>query len=262
MSSQAPPAADPAPTNDIYELFIGLLTIISIVGMVALYLLEWFNPDSPVISILWGADTLFCVVFMVDFMRSLLAAPRKRDYLLWHGVLDFLGSIPAIPALRIARLARIGRVTRLLKGSSARSLAHEFVARRAESALYLTGLLTFLLLIIGSSLAVGFEDHVEGSNIRTGRDAFWWSFVTITTVGYGDRFPITNGGRIVGMVLMSFGIGIFGVLTSFMSSLFLSPPKDETAAAAAGEQPLQAEIADLRRELAELRQVLQERMTG
>jgi voltage-gated potassium channel len=191
-----------------------------------------------------------------------LAAPRKRDYLFWRGVLDFLGSIPAIPALRLARLARLSRVSRLLKGRTARSLAHEFIARRAESALYVTSLLAVLLLVIGSSVAVGFEYRAEGSNITTGRNAFWWAFVTITTVGYGDYYPITNGGRVVGMVLMAFGIGIFGVLTSYMSSLFLAPKRDETATAGSDEQPLQAEIADLRRELAELRQVLQERVTG
>jgi voltage-gated potassium channel len=136
------------------------------------------------------------------------------------------------------------------------------VERRAESALYVTGLLAFLLLVIGSSLTVGFEHRADGSNIKTGDDAFWWAYVTITTVGYGDYFPITNGGRIVGMVLMTFGIGIFGVLTSFMSSLFLAPRKTDEAAPAERDQQLQADIAALRREIAELNQRLQDRLPG
>ena len=266
MSSQAEPA--PARTehrsehNDMYELYIGLLTIISLAGMLVLYLLELFNPDSPAISILRSADTLFCIVFIFDFVRSLLAAPNKREYLFWHGILDLLGSIPAFPALRFARVARISRILRLLKGRNARSLAREFVERRAESALYVTGLLAFLLLVIGSSLAVGFEHDAEGSNITNGRDAFWWAYVTITTVGYGDRFPVTNAGRIIGMVLMTFGIGIFGVLTSFMSSLFLAPKRADEAAPVERDQQLQADIAALRREIAELNQRLQERLPG
>jgi voltage-gated potassium channel len=258
-------------SNSMYELFLGLLTLISLVTMVLLYFLRVFVPDSPVTGVLWAADTLFCVIFLFDFFRSLALAENRRDYLFWHGILDLLGSLPSIPALRLARLARVIRVARFLRARSARSLAHEFVERRAESALYLTGLLAILLLIVGSSLVLVFEPHADGANISTGRDAFWWAYVTITTVGYGDRFPVTNGGRIIGIVLMTFGIGIFGVLTSFMSSLFLAPkphsgngseprPTDEEPAASlADRRQLQADLDAVRRELVEIKQLLRDR---
>ncbi len=258
--------------SSMYELFLGLLTIISLVIMALLYLLRVFRPDSLIISVLLGADTLLCVIFLFDFGKNLLRADNKRDYLFWHGILDLLGSIPSIPALRLARLARVFRVARMLKARGTRSLAREFIDRRAEGALYLTSLLALLMLIIGSSLALVFEPDGQNANITSGRDAFWWAYVTITTVGYGDRYPVTNGGRIIGMALMTVGIGIFGVLTSFMSSVLLAPPKtsqpDAEPAPTNNEHlsqspdlvVLQAELAGLHVELAEIKALLRDRL--
>src|SRR5690606_3037556 len=73
------------------------------------------------------------------------------------------------------------------------------------------------------------------ANIQSPSDAIWWSYVTITTVGYGDRFPTTNWGRFVGVLLMTSGVALFGVFTSFLANTFLSPrekPKDEEEAPA------------------------------
>jgi voltage-gated potassium channel len=277
MSDRTMATVDPDAQNvrssSMYELFLGLLTIISLVVMALLYLLQVFRPDSLIISVLLGADTLLCVIFLFDFGKNFLRADNKRDYLFWHGILDLLGSIPSIPALRLARLARVFRVARMLKARGARSLAREFIGRRAEGALYLTSLLALLMLIIGSSLVLVFEPDGENANITNGRDAFWWAYVTITTVGYGDRFPVTNGGRIIGMALMTVGIGIFGVLTSYMSSVLLAPPK--TSQPDTGPAPtnnghlsqtsdldlLRAELAGLHDELAEIKVLLRDRQT-
>ena len=77
------------------------------------------------------------------------------------------------------------------------------------------------MVVIFSSIAIlEFENEVN-SNIKTAEDAIWWSYVTITTVGYGDKFPITTEGRIIGAILMTTGVGIFGTFTALVSSWFI-----------------------------------------
>jgi voltage-gated potassium channel len=90
-----------------------------------------------------------------------------------------------------------------------------------------------------------FETDAQ-SNIRTPFDALWWAVSTMTTVGYGDKFPVTVEGKIVAMILMILGVGLFGVLTGLFARLFVAPdlkPEDADIAA------LTAEVRALRERL-------------
>ena len=98
-----------------------------------------------------------------------------------------------------------------------------FNADRAGSALLGTLFLAIIVLQFGSMLVLGAEADKENTNIKTASDALWWSYVTVTTVGYGDRFPVTNQGRLVGIAMLTIGIGLFGVLTGFVTNAFLAP---------------------------------------
>ena len=66
------------------------------------------------------------------------------------------------------------------------------------------------------------EVRAEGSNIQTPSDALWWTYVTIATVGYGDRYPVTDPGRVVGVVTMTVGVVLFGALTAFLANAFIT----------------------------------------
>ena len=238
--------------SSIYELFMGILTILS------LFVMAWllFAASPQVATILASMDTVFCLIFLVDFVRSLRHAPSKSAYLfgsrpgrtLPMGVFDLLSSIPAAGPFRAFRLFRLTRVARIVKGNGPAAIAREFFGRRAESAVYVIVLMAILVLLFGSTAIAVVEPNAPDSNIKTGGDAFWWAFVTITTVGYGDRFPVTAAGRFVAMLTMAVGIGIFGVLTSFLSTLFLAPKPEE-------EAPPQEAVTtvQLGRELAALR---------
>jgi voltage-gated potassium channel len=93
--------------------------------------------------------------------------------------------------------------------------------------------------MLGAWLVLLFDENAKGSNIHNYPDALWWAIVTVTTVGYGDRFPVTGGGRAVAVVLMLVGIGLIGVLTATVASLFIKEHTD------ANRQTYQEGHADL-----------------
>lgn len=88
------------------------------------------------------------------------------------------------------------------------------------------------------------EKGIDGSNIHNAGDALWWAFVTITTVGYGDFYPVTYEGRIVAAVLMTAGVGLFGTFTGFVASWFLEEDSDKQDAHV---------VTNLRTEISELK---------
>ena len=83
--------------------------------------------------------------------------------------------------------------------------------------------MSLLLVVFGSIAMLQFEGGQSAGNIKTAEDALWWAITTITTVGYGDRFPVTTEGRLLAGVLMIAGVGLFGTLSGFIASWFLAP---------------------------------------
>lgn len=84
-----------------------------------------------------------------------------------------------------------------------------------------------VLMIIFSSIAVLQVENDPNSNIKTAEDAIWWAYVTITTVGYGDKFPVTTEGRLIAALLMTVGVGLFGTFTAYLASWFVGETKKE-----------------------------------
>src|SRR4030095_13844039 len=103
-------------------------------------------------------------------------------------------------------------------------------------------LLTTLLLITFGSISILVAEETAAANIKTADDAIWWSVTTITTVGYGDKFPTTMEGRIIAMVLMFSGVGLFGTLSALVASLFLGRTDEENAT----EKRLLAELIEIK----------------
>jgi hypothetical protein len=96
---------------------------------------------------------------------------------------------------------------------------------RAETALLMLLLVGILVLEFGSLQMLRLEQAADGANITSASDALWYVIVTMATVGYGDQFPITNPGRLLGTMIIVVGVGIFGTLTGYLANLFLSPPE-------------------------------------
>ncbi|MGA9161066.1 MAG: potassium channel family protein [Actinomycetota bacterium] len=101
------------------------------------------------------------------------------------------------------------------------------------------------------------ESRAANANITTGGEALWWALVTITTVGYGDYFPVTGAGRVTGAFVMFAGVGIIGALASFLASILVPQSKtEEEPIAPAATNTVQEELVRIRAELTALRQSL------
>jgi voltage-gated potassium channel len=259
MAQETP---SPRQHSNAYNIFILVLTVLSLAVMVVMLL----PISDATLELLSFYDNLICVIFLIDFFLNLWNAPKKSDYFLRQGGwLDLLGSIPSFGItrygglLRLARLGRFARITRLLRGENKKMLVKDVLDHRSQYAGFITILLTILVLTVASTLVLQFESYSPDAKITTGRDAFWYSIVTITTVGYGDYYPVTSGGRITAMFIMFAGVGIIGALASILASLLVgsSAPVEEQAPGAAPAPTVEGELAMVKNELAALRQLME-----
>jgi voltage-gated potassium channel len=208
-----------------FEIFVAALSILSIVNLVLIYGID----DTDLSNVLWVMNGVLSVVFIIDFVYRLTTADSKRAYLVHQlGWADLLASLP-FPQVKVLRAFRLLRVVRLLRAYGARAIGRSLVADRAGSALMSMLLLGILVLEFGSFSVLLLEKDVEGSNITSASDALWWVVVTMSTVGYGDQFPVSNAGRILGGTVIVIGVGIFGTFTGFLANLFLAPRSDDDA---------------------------------
>jgi voltage-gated potassium channel len=209
--------------NSNYELFILALSGYSLVNLVLL----WLPAPQQMKDVVRVVDFTLCLIFMGDFLYRLLRAPGKRAYVVnEYGWLDFLGSLP-FPGLRLARLFRVVWAGRLLRKDNLPGVLRVFLRRRAEGTLLVVAFLILVAIEWASYVVLLFESADTKANIKTAGDALWWAYVTIATVGYGDRYPVTTPGRLVGVVLISAGVSLYAVLTAYLANLFLTPPKPE-----------------------------------
>lgn len=205
-------------------------------------LIDWSESTNAILS--W-ADTGVCLIFFADFVYTLISRPDKLHYLRTWGWIDLLSSIPAVDPLRWGRAARVARILRVLRGvKSARAAAHFVFHRRQESAFLAAALLTMLLLVFGSIAILEFE-RPAGGNIVNAEDAMWWVASTMTTVGYGDLYPITTEGRLIAVMLMTSGVGTFGMLSGLVAAWFLTPPKSDAETDLEEVKELLLEVRDL-----------------
>lgn len=146
------------------------------------------------------------------------------------GWLDLISSIPMnlFLAGRLFRIFQLIRVIRAMR--SIRLLATYFLKHRIRSALVSAALFAFLMIVFCAIAILNLEKEVPRSNSKTAEDALWWACVTVTTAGYGHRYPVTTEGRLIAAALMTVGVGLFGTFTAYVASWFVARKVEEDEA--------------------------------
>jgi len=203
-----------------------LVLVLSVYVLFALVVDTVFTVPQEIGRILNLVDNLICGFFLIEFSVRFYQAENKLKFMKW-GWIDLISSIPNVDFLRAGRTLRLIRLLRILRAfRSTKHLVNHVFQNKAQGAFTTVSILAVILVIFSSISVLQFEAD-PNSNIKTAEDALWWSYVTITTVGYGDKFPVTTGGRIIGVILMTGGVGLFGTFTAFISSWFLKDKAKE-----------------------------------
>lgn len=227
-----------------YELFIVSISTLAVVNLFII----WFTPNTNMDQVISIINIVLSIFLLIDFINRLFSSTSKKNYFFRDfGWLDLLGSFP-IYGMQLFRIFRIIRIIRLFREIGAPELSQDFRRERAVSAMATVTFLVILVLQFGSYLIVGIEERSSAANITTPLDAIWWAFVTITTVGFGDKYPVTNSGRIIGTLVIITGVTLFTVLTGFIATRFFSV-NDEIA-----EQiltPVKSDLEDIQNMLAQ-----------
>ena len=209
-----------ANNNESPSLLQVAILVLSIYVIGALIAQTLFKLSEEMNDLLNKIETLICLVFLYDFFLRLYKAPSKLAFLKW-GWIDFVSSIPMFPFLRWGRVVRIVRIFRVLRAFRSTKILVGYLYKNRAKGTFASAILISILLVIFSSIAMMNFETDKDSNIKTPVDAIWWALTTITTVGYGDRYPVTLEGRLTAILLMFAGVGLFGTFTAFITSFFM-----------------------------------------
>jgi voltage-gated potassium channel len=210
-------------SNKSFGILNLVVLVLSITALICLVVDTLFPISAEVSKLLKYFDYLLCAFFFCEFLYQFITATNKKEYLKW-GWIDLLSSIPIIDSFRFARVIRIIRIIRIVRAfKSIKEFLNHIYFNKAKGALSSVMILAFLILIF-SSIAILQVENTANGNIKTAEDAIWWAYTTITTVGYGDKYPVTSEGRLIAIFLMTFGVGMFGTMTAYISSLFIKKP--------------------------------------
>jgi voltage-gated potassium channel len=211
------PQAGKAHRIGTFQISLLIFTILVLCALVIDTLLVLPKEISNLVHMI---DTFGCVVFFLDFCFRLRQAESKLAFMKW-GWIDLIACVPNLEILRWGRLVRVLRIIRVLRGIRSVQMVLSAVFQDKLRGGVVSLVFSAILLVAFSSVSVLVCERQPDANIKTAEDALWWSVTTITTVGYGDKYPTTTEGRAVGAILMVAGVSMFGCLSGLAASFFL-----------------------------------------
>ena len=213
-------------TGYFLDIFIQVLIILSIVA----FSIETLPNLSP--TIIFYLDTfefIAIVFFTVEYLLRFYVSDNKKKYIFsFYGIVDLIAIIPFyLPTsidLRSVRAVRLLRLVKLFRfNKSLTILKNSF--QEIKSELILFSFITFILLYISSVGIYFFENSVQPENFKSIFHCMWWAVCTLTTVGYGDVYPITVGGKIFTTIVTLMGVGVIAIPTGLFASALTSTLK-------------------------------------
>jgi voltage-gated potassium channel len=201
------------------------LTLLALLWLPVLVLPYIIHLSPEVLDTFEAIDIFVWGAFVLEYLAKLYMSPGRRSFVRHHKIDLAVVAVPMLRPLRAARLLRLldlGRVGIVLANALRRTKA-----LFTHKSLHYVLLAVITIIFACSALVLSFEAHAKGSNIHNFGDALWWAVVTVTTVGYGDKYPVTGGGRGVAAILMFVGIGLIGVLTATVASFFVEQTADD-----------------------------------
>ncbi|MEY9212073.1 potassium channel family protein [Thermobifida halotolerans] len=215
-----------------------------------LFLVAWALPillptlDARLQQVCVWVTWLTWALFAVDYLTQVVLAPNRRAFIRSH-LLDLI--VIALPVLRPLQILRVVTVLYRLDRSASATM-------RGNITLY--GTVTLIIVLVCASLAVlHLESQHADAAIHTFEDALWWALTTVSTVGYGDLYPVTLGGRAVASVLFLLGVALIGIVTGTLASWIterVHPSGSTPPASQADVRALTEEVRELRAQLAQL----------
>ncbi|MGA2804626.1 MAG: ion channel [Acidimicrobiales bacterium] len=193
------------------------LTIAAVIWLPFLIIPLFVRLKGGVATTFDAVDYTIWALFVIEYLVKLWLVPARWGFVKTHRLDLAMVALPMLRPLRVLRLLRLARAGTVLSDSLKRARA-----MLTHHNLHFVLLSAAVIVFAAAGLEVAFEVHVKGSNIHGFADALWWAVVTVTTVGYGDKFPVTAAGRGVAVVLMLVGIGLIGVVTATAGGSFRS----------------------------------------
>jgi len=214
-----------------FDITIQILIILSLI----FFSLETLpNLSEQIYSIFNTIETVIVMIFSIEYVLRILVAEKRLAYIFsFYGLIDLLAILPfylstniSLQTLRILRLLRLFRILKLTRYNAAINRISKAIYLAKEELVLFT-VITLMLLYISAVGIYHFEHAAQPDNFKSIFDSLWWAVATLTTVGYGDVYPITIAGRIFTFLILMLGLGVVAVPTGIIASALASVRKSE-----------------------------------
>jgi voltage-gated potassium channel len=206
-------------------IFAWVITTLIIYSVICFSIETLPNLSTATVSFLYYSEIFVVSLFTIEYLYRIYSAPNRFKFVFsFYGLIDLLAIVPFYLAtavdLRSLRLMRLLRLARLLKLVRYNKAIHRFnkAISLAKEELVIFTLASFVMLYLAAVGIYHFEHTAQPEVFRSIFDSLWWAAATLTTVGYGDIYPITVGGRIFTFVTLMVGLGLVAVPTGIIAS--------------------------------------------